>query len=78
MGDTLANGTTEIESEHIELEKAGDYWWSEVVEFPGDHDKPFHKGRDNQQPESLHGISADTSVVTEVMAEQSTVHDTVT
>lgn len=77
VGDTLANGTTEIESEHIELEKAGDYWWSEVVEFPGDHDKPFHTGRDNQQPESLHGISADTSVVTEVMAEQSNVHDTV-
>ena len=47
------------------------------MEFPGDHDKPFHTGRDNQQPESLHGISADTSVVTEVMAEQSNVHDTV-
>ena len=75
VGETDANGTTAIESEHIELKKAGDYYWSEVVELPGKHDKPFHTGRDDQEPESLHGISANTTTVSEVMAEQSNVHD---
>lgn len=75
VGPTDPNGTTAIESEHILLKKAGDYYWSEVVELPGDHDKPFHTGRDDQEPESLHGISVDTSIVSEVMAEQSNVHD---
>lgn len=78
VGHTDANGTTSIESQHLTLKQAGDVYWSEVVDLPGKHDESFHTGRDDQEPESLHGISVDTSVVSEVMAEQSNVHDTST